>query len=114
MFSSSTAVRYNTAMSGNGSINDLITRTPGVCGGRARISGRRIPVSSAYRWFLSGLSPEDILTKYEGVTLAQIYAAVTYALANRSEIAAEIAHEDQLALAAAAMTSHGERLAGAR
>ena len=77
-------------------ISDFIVKTPGTCGGRPRVNGRRIPVSSVYRWFLSGLSPEDILTKYEAVTLAEVYAAITYALANRDEIAAEIAHEDEL------------------
>jgi uncharacterized protein (DUF433 family) len=82
-------------MSSN-SLSDLIVHTPGTCGGRARINGRRIPVSSVYRWFLSGLSPEDILAKYGGVSLAQVYASITYALANREEIAAEIAYEDKL------------------
>jgi uncharacterized protein (DUF433 family) len=85
-------------MSSNG-LSGLIVHTPGACGGRARINGRRIPVSSVYRWFLSGFSPEDILAKYQGITLAQVYAAIAYALANRQEIAAEIAHEDELAAA---------------
>ena len=77
-------------------ISQLIVKTPGTCGGRARLAGRRIPVSSVYRWFLSGFEPEDILEKYEGAALAEIYAAVTYALANREEIAAEIEQEDRL------------------
>ena len=77
-------------------ISQFIVKTPDACGGRARIAGRRIPVSSVYRWFLSGFGPEDILEKYEGAALAEIYAAITYALANREEIAAEIEHEDRL------------------
>jgi uncharacterized protein (DUF433 family) len=77
-------------------IGQFIVKTPGTCGGRARVAGRRIPVSSVYRWFLSGLGPEDILEKYEGVSLAEIHAAITYALANREEIAAEVAQEDRL------------------
>ena len=56
-------------------IGQFIVKTPGTCGGRARLAGRRIPVSSVYRWFLSGFDPEDISEKYEGVTLAEIYAA---------------------------------------
>ncbi len=94
------AARYNSIMQGTNGFSNLIVQTPGTCGGRARINGRRIPVSSVYRWFLSGLSPEDILTKYESVTLAQVYAAIAYALANREEITAEIAHEDELSAAA--------------
>jgi len=78
-------------------ISEFIVKTSGTCGGRARVSGRRIPVSSIYRWFLSGLAPEDILSKYESLTLAEVYASIAYALANRAEIAAEIAHEDDLA-----------------
>ena len=77
-------------------IGQFIVKTNGACGGRARIAGRRIPVSSVYRWFLSGFGPEDILEKYEGLALAEIYAAITYALANREEIGAEVAQEDRL------------------
>lgn len=77
-------------------IRQFIVKTPGTCGGRARIAGRRIPVSSVYRWFLSGLGPENILGKYEGAKLAEICAAITFGLANRDEIAAEIENEDRL------------------
>lgn len=77
-------------------IGQLIVKTPGTCGGRARIAGRRVPVSSLYRWFLKGLGPEDILEKYDGATLAEIYAAITYALSNRGEITDEIEREDRL------------------
>ena len=81
-------------------IDLLIVKTPGTCGGRARVASRRIPVSSVYRWFLGGQAPEDILSKYEGVSLAEIYAAIAYALSNREEMAAEIAEEDRLEQAA--------------
>lgn len=90
-------------------IGQLIVKDPGTCGGRARIAGRRIPVSSIYRWFLRGLAPEDILEKYEDVPLAEIYAAVAYALANRDEIAAEIAEEDRIERDARAVPAAGVR-----
>ena len=77
-------------------IGQFIVKTPETCGGRARIAGRRIPVSSVYRWFLSGFEPEDILEKYEGATLAEIYAAISYSLANLGEITSEIEGEDRL------------------
>jgi uncharacterized protein (DUF433 family) len=77
-------------------IGQLIVKTPGTCGGRARLAGRGIPVSSVYRWFLRGCAPEDILGKYDGILLAEIYAAISYALANLDEITAEIAQEDRL------------------
>ena len=81
-------------------IDQLIIKTPGTCRGRARVASKRIPVSSVYRWFLSGQAPEDILSKYEGVSLAEIYAAIAYALNNRAEIAVEIEEEDRLEQAA--------------
>ncbi len=77
-------------------IGQFIAKTPDTCGGRARVAGRHIPVSSIYRWFLNGYGPEDILEKYEGLTLAEIYASIAYALANHEEIASEIAGEDEL------------------
>jgi uncharacterized protein (DUF433 family) len=83
-------------------IGEFIVKTPGTCGGRARLAGRRIPVSSIYRWFRNGVDPEAILQKYEGLALAEIYAAIAYSLANREEILAEIEHEDQLTAEAAA------------
>lgn len=55
-------------------INQFIVKTTGTCGGRARVAGRRIPVSSVYPWFLNGHAPEDILQKF--LTFAQVYAAI--------------------------------------
>jgi uncharacterized protein (DUF433 family) len=94
--------RYSLALpqsqwqSGFVEIGQFILKTPGTCGGRARLAGKRIPVSSIYRWFLHGCEPEDILEKYEGVVLAEIYAAISYALANLEEITGEIQTEDRL------------------
>lgn len=82
-------------------IGQLIIKTPGTCGGRARIAGKRVPVSSVYRWFLRGCAPEDILEKFDGVTLAEIYAAISYGLSNLAEITGEIEREDSLSAEAA-------------
>jgi uncharacterized protein (DUF433 family) len=67
-------------------------------------------VSSVYRWFLHGCDPEEILEKFEGVALAEIYAAISYALANPKEIGAEIKREDRIGPSAA----HPKRVAQAR
>jgi uncharacterized protein (DUF433 family) len=77
-------------------IGEFIVKTPGTCGGRARLAGKRIPVSSVYRRFLQGAEPEDILAKFDGVSLSEIYAAISYALANLEEITREIRSEDEL------------------
>jgi uncharacterized protein (DUF433 family) len=77
-------------------IGQFIVKTPGTCGGRARLAGKRIPVSSVYRWFLQGSAPEDILDKFDGASLSEIYAAISYSLANSAEIMCEIESENQL------------------
>jgi uncharacterized protein (DUF433 family) len=77
-------------------IGQFIVKTPGTCGGRARLNGKRIPVSSIYRWFHQGCAPEDMLEKFDGVALAEIYAAISYALANIEEITGEIETEERL------------------
>jgi uncharacterized protein (DUF433 family) len=77
-------------------IGQFIVKTPGTCGGRARLAGKRIPVSSIYRWFLQGSAPEDILGKFDEASLSEIYAAISYALTNSAEITREIGSEDQL------------------
>jgi uncharacterized protein (DUF433 family) len=82
-------------------IGQMIVKTAGTCGGRARIAGKRIPVSSVYRWFLQGCGPEDILEKFDGIALAEIYAAISYALSNLEEITREIECEDRLSAQAA-------------
>ncbi len=48
---------------GRKEIGQLTVKVPGTWGGRARVAGRRIPVSSIYRWFLNGRDPEDILAE---------------------------------------------------
>ena len=86
-------------------IGQLIVKTPGACGGRARIAGKRIPVSSVYRWFLRGFDPEDSLEKFDGVALAEIYAAISYSLSNLGEITTEIEREDRLTAQASQPTA---------
>jgi len=87
-------------------IGQFIVKTPGTCGGRARLAGKRIPVSSVYRWFHHGCDPEDILEKFDGLVLAEIYAAISYALANLKEISAEIKRENRVSSHA----SHARRV----
>jgi uncharacterized protein (DUF433 family) len=77
-------------------IGQFIVKTPGTCGGRARLAGKRIPVSSIYRWFVQGSAPEDILNKFDGASLSEIYAAISYSLANPAEITREMESEDRL------------------
>ena len=74
-------------------IGTLIVRTPGTCGGRPRIAGHRITVHNIAIDFNAGMKPEDIIAERPQLTLAQIYAALTYYYANKEAIDAEIAVE---------------------
>ena len=76
----------------------VITKTPGVCGGKARLDGHRVRVQDIvmdYEW--NGLSPDEICQQYPSITLAQVHAALSYYYDHRDEIQADIA-SDRLAV----------------
>jgi uncharacterized protein (DUF433 family) len=76
-------------------IGELIVKTPGTCGGRARIAGHRIPVFRVARAFRAGQSPEEMLVLWPSLNLAEIHAAIAYALANAAEVEADLAAEER-------------------
>ena len=51
-----------------------------------RIAGSRVSLDSVVYDFLSGLSPESIADSYDTLTLEQVFGAVTYYLANQTEV----------------------------
>ncbi len=64
-----------------------IVRTPGICGGKPRIAGHRIRVQDIVVWHEAwGLSPEEIVTDFPQITLAQVYSALAYYYDHREEI----------------------------
>jgi uncharacterized protein (DUF433 family) len=70
-----------------------ITRTPGVAGGKPCIAGRRIRVRDVYEWHeILGLSADEIAATYD-LSLAQVYAALTYAFEHIDEIQADLREE---------------------
>ena len=79
------------------SIGSIIEATPGICGGRARIAGTRVPVHRIARYHHLGYAPEEMLGLLNSLSLSQIYAALAYALANPDEIQASLREEDDLA-----------------
>jgi uncharacterized protein (DUF433 family) len=67
-----------------------ITKTPGVCGGRACIAGHRIRVTDIVAWHEKrGYCPDEIVEMFPGISLADVYAALVYAFDNRQEIEAD-------------------------
>jgi len=76
------------------SVVDHITKTPGVCGGRACIAGHRIRVLDIVAWHEArGYSPDQIVDMFPGITLADVYAALAYYFDNRQEIEDEVRKE---------------------
>lgn len=68
-----------------------ITKTPGVCGGRACIAGHRIRVIDVVLYHEEiGRSPAEIAEMFDGITLSDVYAALAYYHDNRAEIEADI------------------------
>jgi uncharacterized protein (DUF433 family) len=80
-------------MQTNTNIGTLIVRSPDVRGGRPRIAGTGVTVQRVVGWYKLGLSPEEIADRIGHLTLAQVYAALTYYHANREEIEATLAAE---------------------
>jgi len=78
-------------------IGSLIVLTPDVRGGRARISGTGVTVRRIVEWYKLGYSPEEIAHEIGHISLAQVFAALTYYHANREEIEADLASERDVA-----------------
>ena len=74
-----------------------ITSTPGVCGGRPCIAGHRIRVQDIYAWHeLQGQSPDEIVSRFPQITLADVYAALAYFWDHRDAILKDMAEEERL------------------
>jgi uncharacterized protein (DUF433 family) len=78
------------------SIGSMIDSTPDICGGRPRVAGTRVPVHRIAGYYRLGYSPEEMLPLLNSLTLAQVHAALAYALANPEEIERAL-HEEQAA-----------------
>jgi len=79
-------------------VTQHITKTPGVCGGRACIAGHRIRVADIVVWHEKrGYSPDEIVEMFAGISLADVYAALTYYFDHRDEIQAEFKNSEDWA-----------------
>ncbi len=68
----------------------IITIEPGKRSGKPCIRGMRITVGDVLGWLASGMTVEDILTDFDELTEADIYAALSYA-ADRENNTSQIA-----------------------
>ncbi len=75
-------------------IGTLIVATPDIRGGRPRIAGTGVTVQRVVTWYKLGLSPEEIAARIGHLSLAQVFAALTYYHANRESIEAALAADE--------------------
>jgi uncharacterized protein (DUF433 family) len=60
-------------------IHEHIEITADTCGGKPRIAGTRIRIQDIVIWHEQmGLSPDEIVSQYPTLTLADVHAALTY------------------------------------
>src|SRR2546421_1383295 len=74
-----------------------VTSTPGVCGGKPCIARTRIRVWDVASLAQSGHSPDEILTHYPSLTLADIHAALAYYYDNRDQIDRRAVEDERFA-----------------
>ncbi|HEX8597518.1 MAG TPA: DUF433 domain-containing protein [Chloroflexia bacterium] len=74
-------------------IGTLITRTPGVRDSLPCIAGTAVSVMRIANYHNMGYTAEEIADGYGHITLAQVYAAITYYYANKDEIDTDISEE---------------------
>ena len=74
-----------------------IESNPDVCGGKACIAGTRIRVQDVYVWHeLQGRTPDEIVSDFPQVTLADVHAALAYYWDNREDIQREMKEADDV------------------
>jgi len=77
---------------------DRIIKTPGVCGGKARISGHRVRVLDVVTWSEhQGMTPDEIVSHVPSISLADVHSALAYYFDHIEEIQQEMRAEQELA-----------------
>jgi len=74
-------------------IGTLIESTPGVYGGQPCLAGTRYPVLQIAVHYQEGMSAEEIFDHFPDLDLPRVYAGITYYLANKAAIDAELEQE---------------------
>lgn len=74
---------------------ERVTKTPGVCGGRACVRGHRIPVWGLVRFRQLGADDARILQAYPSINAEDLEAAWHFYSANRDEIENDIFENEE-------------------
>jgi uncharacterized protein (DUF433 family) len=71
--------------------DERIVKTPGTCGGRARIVGHRVRVQDIVIWHEhQGMTPDEIVSHIPTITLADVHFALAYYFDHVQEIQTEM------------------------
>jgi type III restriction enzyme len=73
----------------------MVTHTPGVMGGSARIGDTRVAVWNVVRFRQLGLRDADILKQYPELSAAELHAAFRYYASHRAEIDRDILENER-------------------
>ena len=75
----------------------FIESQPSVCGGKPYVAGTRIRVQDVFVWHeLRGQSADEIVSRFPQLTMADVYAALSYYWDHRDEIQREMQAESDL------------------
>ena len=78
-------------------VKEHVKITPGISGGKPRIAGHRIHVIDIVLWHNKcGWSPDEIVSQFPQLTLADVYAALTYYWDHKKEIETEIRRAEEV------------------
>lgn len=78
-------------------VRTCIESQPGVCGGKPCIVGTRIRVQDVFVWHeLQGQSADEIVSRFPQLTMADVYAALSYYWDHRDEIQRDMQAESDL------------------
>jgi uncharacterized protein (DUF433 family) len=75
-------------------IGTLVACSPNMSKGRPMLAGTKTPVSRVVVLYKQGASAEEIARRISHLSLAQVYAALTYYHANRDQIEADLAEDE--------------------
>jgi uncharacterized protein (DUF433 family) len=77
-------------------IGEYIAVKPGFCGGKPHIIGHRIKVRHVAVWHeRMGMTPDEIVVNYPGLSLPAVFAALAYYHGHRAEIDADIEADER-------------------
>ena len=77
---------------------ERISKTPGVCGGKACITGHRIRVLDIVTWHEhQGMTADEIVSQIPRITLSDVHAALAYYFDHIDEIQEEMRAEREFA-----------------